>query len=84
MQTKKIAPFPVILVGSDHWRGLIEWMGDTLFDTRMVSSEAMGFFLLEDDPCAVAQAIKRWTETHDVASLQQPSAVRRPPRRISA
>jgi uncharacterized protein (TIGR00730 family) len=84
MQTRKIAPFPVILVGSDHWRGLVDWMGDTLFDTKMVSSESMNFFLLEDDPRVVAQTIKRWTETRDAASLEQPSAVRRPPRRISA
>jgi uncharacterized protein (TIGR00730 family) len=84
MQTKKIAPFPVILVGSEHWRGLIDWMGDTLIDTRMVSSDAMNYFLLEDDPRVVAQTIRRWTETHDAAALEQPPAVRRPPRRISA
>jgi uncharacterized protein (TIGR00730 family) len=84
MQTRKIAPFPVILVGSDHWRGLIDWMGDSLFDTRMVSSDSMNLFLLEDDPRVVAQTIKRWTETHDAASLEQTPAVRRPPRRTSA
>jgi uncharacterized protein (TIGR00730 family) len=84
IQTRKIAPFPVILVGSDYWRGLVDWMGDALVDTKMVSADAMSFFLLEDDPQAVAQTIKRWTETYDAAALEQPSAVRRPPRRISA
>ncbi|KAF0122276.1 MAG: hypothetical protein FD151_849 [bacterium] len=26
IQTKRIKPFPVILVGSDYWNGLLEWM----------------------------------------------------------
>jgi uncharacterized protein (TIGR00730 family) len=84
IQTKKIAPFPVIMVGSEHWHGLTDWMRSALYETRMVSPETMNLFLLEDDPRLVARTIKRWTETHDVAALEQPSAVRQPPRRISA
>jgi uncharacterized protein (TIGR00730 family) len=83
IQTKKIAPFPVIMVGSEHWRGLTEWMHSALYETRMVSPETMNLFLLEDDPRLVAQTIRRWTETHDPATLE-PWAVERPPHRISA
>jgi uncharacterized protein (TIGR00730 family) len=84
IQTKKIMPFPVIMVGSDHWHGLVDWMRSALYETRMVNPETMNLFLLEDDPREVAQTIRRWTETHDIAALEQPSAVRRPARRISA
>jgi uncharacterized protein (TIGR00730 family) len=83
IQTKKMAPFPVIMVGSDHWQGLTEWMRVALYETRMVSPETMDLFLLEDDPAAVARTIKRWTETHDTAALE-PSVVEQPHRRISA
>lgn len=32
IQTKKIAKFPIILVGSDYWKGLIDWMKDVLIN----------------------------------------------------
>ncbi len=30
VQTNKIAQFPVVLVGSEYWRGLIDWMKTTM------------------------------------------------------
>jgi uncharacterized protein (TIGR00730 family) len=30
IQTHKVAPFPVVLVGTDFWKGLIDWMRDTM------------------------------------------------------
>lgn len=32
IQTKKIEKFPIILVGSEFWQGLIEWVKDTLLN----------------------------------------------------
>jgi uncharacterized protein (TIGR00730 family) len=83
IQTKKIAPFPVILVGSKHWHGLVEWVRTALYERKLVSAATMNLFLLEDDPRAVAHAIRRWTETHDPAALELPAITPRS-RRISA
>jgi uncharacterized protein (TIGR00730 family) len=83
IQTKKIVPFPVILVGSEHWRGLTDWMQSALYETKMVSPSTMELFLLEDDPKAAVRAIKRWRATHDPAKLESPAVGQRP-RRISA
>ncbi|MBT8260383.1 MAG: TIGR00730 family Rossman fold protein [Flavobacteriaceae bacterium] len=33
IQTNKIAKFPIILVGSDYWTGLIDWIKTTLSET---------------------------------------------------
>ncbi|MGD9893301.1 MAG: TIGR00730 family Rossman fold protein [Dehalococcoidia bacterium] len=84
IQTKKIVPFPVIMAGSDHWHGLVDWMRSSLYETRMVNPETMNLFLLEDDPGEVARTIRHWSDTHDVAALEQALAMRQPPRRISA
>jgi uncharacterized protein (TIGR00730 family) len=32
VQTSKIANFPVVLVGSDYWSGLVNWIRDTLLE----------------------------------------------------
>ena len=34
IQTRKIKPFPVILVGKDYWKGLLDWIGDTLLTRK--------------------------------------------------
>jgi hypothetical protein len=50
IQTLKIEPFPVVLVGTDFWKGLIDWMRDTLA-TRYATISASDFdlFHLVDD-----------------------------------
>jgi uncharacterized protein (TIGR00730 family) len=83
IQTRKIRPFPVILVGSKHWRGLVDWVRANLYDAGMLSPKAMELFLLEDDPAAVALNVVRWMETHSTAALDRP-AIAKQPRRISA
>ncbi|MFP9115998.1 TIGR00730 family Rossman fold protein [Flavobacterium sp. RHBU_3] len=32
IQTKKIAKFPIILVGTEFWGGLMDWIGQTIID----------------------------------------------------
>ena len=32
IQTMKIDPFPVLLIGSEFWTGLIEWLRETMMD----------------------------------------------------
>ena len=84
IQTKKMAPFPVILVGSRHWAGLVDWMRTALYETRLVSPSAMEMFLLLDDPKMIAQEIVRWRETYDPAALEPSVLAPETRRRISA
>lgn len=32
IQTKKIGKFPIVLVGSEYWKGLIDWLKNTMHD----------------------------------------------------
>jgi uncharacterized protein (TIGR00730 family) len=84
IQTRKIAPFPVILVGSPHWSGLVDWMRTALYETRMVSPSAMEMFLMQDDPRAVVAEIERWRQTRDPAALPPPAVAPEGRARISA
>jgi uncharacterized protein (TIGR00730 family) len=83
IQTRKIRPLPVILVGTEFWQGLVDWVRMKPYDGGMLSPKAMELFLLEDDPAAVAQNVVRWMETHNTAVLDRP-AVAGPPHRVSA
>jgi len=39
IQTRKIKPFPVILVGKEYWKGLLDWIRDTLVREKMIAAE---------------------------------------------
>ena len=50
IQTKKIEKFPIILVGSDFWDGLIDWIKETLLkNSKTVSNEDMLSFHIVDE-----------------------------------
>ncbi|MBC8202807.1 MAG: TIGR00730 family Rossman fold protein [Planctomycetes bacterium] len=56
MQTLKIKPFPVVLVGSDYWSSLVGWMKTHLVSTfETISEEDLDLFQIVDDP---AEAVK--------------------------
>ena len=59
IQTRRIKPFPVILVGSDYWSGLLDWIRSRLRDTGKILPEDMNIVQLLDDPEEVVAAVKR-------------------------
>jgi uncharacterized protein (TIGR00730 family) len=50
IQTRKIKPFPVILVGRDYWKGLLDWIGDTLLREKMIAVEDLDILKTVDTP----------------------------------
>jgi uncharacterized protein (TIGR00730 family) len=60
IQTKRIKPFPVILVGKDYWSGLIDWIGDVLMKRCYISKGDTDLFSVIDDPDEVVHTIKRY------------------------
>ena len=59
IQTKRINPFPVILVGSDYWGTLWDWMRGNLLERKLISSEDVDLVTILDDPDEVVKTIKR-------------------------
>jgi len=60
IQTKRIKPFPVILVGTQYWTGLLEWIRNTLVYGKYISPEDLDFFTLLDDPDEVVHTIRKY------------------------
>ncbi|MEW6439668.1 MAG: TIGR00730 family Rossman fold protein [bacterium] len=59
IQTKKIQPFPVILVGSEYWSGLVGWMRDTLLTQGMISEDDFSILKIIDDPAEVVTYLRQ-------------------------
>ena len=61
-QTGKTRHFPVVLVGSDYWSGLIDWMRERLLGSGKISSGDLDLITICDDPQSVAEAVFRGAE----------------------
>lgn len=48
IQTKKIARFPIVLVGKDYWGGLEEWIRNVLITEKYINSEDTKLFTVVD------------------------------------
>ncbi len=57
IQTKKIHPFPVYLVGREYWQGLVTWLEHTLLDAGTVAKKDLDLFKVVDDIDAIPQEI---------------------------
>jgi uncharacterized protein (TIGR00730 family) len=59
IQTKKIKPFPVILFGSEYWRGLLDWIKGTLLKQGIISPDDLDILHITDDPDDIIKTIKK-------------------------
>ena len=53
IQTGKIKEFPVVLVGSSYWSGLVDWFRERMLAEGNISSEDLDLFRVTDDPLEV-------------------------------
>ena len=59
IQTNRIRSFPVILMDSGYWKGLIDWMNGTLLKEKTISRSDLDIFHITDDPDEAVSIIKR-------------------------
>jgi uncharacterized protein (TIGR00730 family) len=59
IQTHKIKPFPVILVGSEYWKGLLDWMRNVVLKEGKLSASDLEIFQVIDEPSEIVKAIKK-------------------------
>ena len=59
IQTHKIRDFPVVLMGTEFWSGLVDWMRERLAGERMISPTDLGLMQAIDDPAEVRDIVCR-------------------------
>ena len=72
VQTKKVTPFPVFLVGVEYWRGLVQWLQGTLVRSGTVSEEDLHLFKVVDDVDGIGRAIDEYYASSDRAGFTLP------------
>ena len=59
IQTQRIKPFPIVLVGSSFWSGLVDWLKESLVENGTISETDLELFKIIDDPEDVVSYIKK-------------------------
>lgn len=59
VQTHRIKPFPLILVGTDYWTGLIDWIKDKLLSKKRISPEDLEILQIMDEPEEIVKAVQK-------------------------
>jgi len=60
IQTKRIKKFPIILIGSEYWKGMLDWLKDKVLKTKRISASDLDIFMIIDRPKDVISAIKKF------------------------
>jgi uncharacterized protein (TIGR00730 family) len=58
VQTGKVTTFPIILVGSAYWSGLVEWLRATMHADGKISANDLDLIHVTDDPEEVVAVIR--------------------------
>ena len=88
IQTHKVQDFPVILMGTEYWGGMIDWIRASLLKEAAINPEDVDLLRLTDDPKEALRIIKAYERTHREAAAEvepqtkpiEPSEVKGPAR----
>lgn len=50
VQTHKVVEFPIVLVGSAYWQGLLDWLSGPVLDRGTISASDLELLTVVDDP----------------------------------
>lgn len=66
IQTNKIGKFPIVLVGTDYWSGLLDWLKKTLVKDGKISPDDLDLFRLVDTAEDAVQHFVKFYEKYDL------------------
>jgi uncharacterized protein (TIGR00730 family) len=69
VQTRKVTSFPIVLMGSGYWGGLLDWLRSTVLEAGTVSPKDVDLLHLTDD---VEEAVRL------MRTSEEPLAAKRP------
>ena len=80
IQTLKQASFPVILMCSDYWGGLIDWIKETMLNKHgYISPEDLDVFTMVDEPQAAVEIIANFRASERPVGMELPGGMKKAP-----
>lgn len=65
VQTQKVTSFPIILMGTAYWQGLLDWLHDSALSAGTISAKDLALITLTDDVDEAVAAIVASDRTHE-------------------
>lgn len=66
IQTKKIGKFPIVLIGTEYWAGLLDWFKNTLLTNGMISEQDLNLYRIVDSAEDAVAHIKAFYDKYSV------------------
>jgi uncharacterized protein (TIGR00730 family) len=60
IQTQRVDPFPILLVGSRYWAGMLQWLKSSPLAAGAITKKDMDLLISADSPQEVASAINKF------------------------
>jgi predicted Rossmann-fold nucleotide-binding protein len=60
IQTQRIKGFPVVMMGSEYWQGLLDWLKNTMLQSDMIEPRDLEIIQVIDDPDEIVKHIKKF------------------------
>ncbi len=64
IQTGKIARFPIVLVGTEYWNGLFDWIKNTMLGNKYISEEDLNLYRMVDTAEEATEHIFRFYDKY--------------------
>ena len=78
IQTLRQAYFPVILMGSEYWQGLINWMQEKMLkEYNLITPEDLNVFTLLDDPSEAVKVIVDFKKSQGLSGIALPPGIKK-------
>ncbi len=66
IQTKKTGRFPIILVGKEYWKGLLDWLGNSMLEEGYIVEEDFNLFRMVDTADEAVGHIQAFYEKYSI------------------
>jgi uncharacterized protein (TIGR00730 family) len=68
IQTHKVQDFPVILMGTDYWTGMLDWIRGSVLAEAAINAEDVDLLRLTDDPKEAVRILRAYQRSHRKAA----------------
>jgi len=68
IQTSKVTSMPLVLMGQDFWKGLVEWIRSSLYGNKYIDMDDMELLKITDDPVEAMAIINKGDESRRVVA----------------